>query len=50
MSEEAAGGNPVVDEGVLAVSGLQMGVAESNMLHAMWNKYKVEESFYKNYE
>lgn len=50
MSEEAAGANNVAEEGVQAVSGLQMGVAETNMLHAMWNKYKVEESFYKNYE
>jgi hypothetical protein len=27
-----------------------MGVAATNMLHQMWNKYTVDESFYQNYE
>lgn len=49
LSEEAAGNVEGV-QAVVGKSGLSIGVAETNMLHAMWNKYNVEETFYKNYE
>ena len=31
-------------------TGLELSVDENNLLHQMWKKVKVEESFYANYE
>jgi hypothetical protein len=36
------------DNGV--VSGLELTVDENNLLHQMWKKAVLDESFYQNYE
>ena len=35
---------------VIPGHGLELSVAEDNLLHQMWKKVTVEESFYNNYE